>query len=42
MSQNVDIGLSFNLVAFRRGDFTKSATKSQKLPVSCSKIKTST
>ena len=41
-SQNFDIGLSFNLVAFRNGGFQKFTIKSQKLPVFCSKIKTRT
>ena len=36
VSQNVDICLSFNLIAFRRGDFQKITKKSQKLPVFCS------
>ena len=42
VSQNFDIGLSLNLTASRKGDFEKSAKKSQKLPVFCSKIKTKT
>ena len=32
VSQSFDIGLSFNLVAFSRGDFKKCTIKSQKLP----------
>ena len=42
VSQNLDLGLSFNLVAFRRGDFQQFTIKSQKLPVFCTKIKTKT
>ena len=42
LSQNCDIGLSFNLVAFRKGGFQKFTIKSQQLPVFCSKIKTRT
>ena len=42
VSQNFDICLSFNLIAFRRVDFPKITKKSQKLPVFCSKIKTRT
>ena len=38
LSQNFDICLSFNLVAFRRGDLKKNTIKSQKLPVFCYKI----
>ena len=33
VSQNFDICLSLNLIAFRRGDFQKNTKKSQKLPV---------
>ena len=32
VSQNFDISLSFNLVAFRKGGFQKFTIKSQKLP----------
>ena len=42
VSQNVDIRLSFNLVAFRKGGFQEFTKKSQRLPVFCSKIKTRT
>ena len=42
VSQNFDIGLSFNLVAFRKGAFKKFTIKSHKLVVFCSKIKTRT
>ena len=31
MSQNFDIGLSFNLIAFRMGDFPKLKIKSRKV-----------
>ena len=42
VSQYIDIGLSFDLVEFRKGDLQKFTIKSQKLPVFCSKIKTRT
>ena len=42
VSQYFDIGLSFNLIAFRRGDFQTITIRSQKLPVCCSKIETRT
>ena len=32
VSQNFDIGFSFNLVAFRKGDFKQITIKSQKFP----------
>ena len=32
VSQNFDIGLSFDLTGFRRGDFQNITIKSQKLP----------
>ena len=35
-AQNFDIGLSFNMIASRRGDFQNITIKSQKLPVFCS------
>ena len=38
VSQNFDVGLSFNLIAFRRGEFQKITIKSQKFPVFGSKI----
>ena len=34
VSQNVDIGLGFNLMALRRRDFPKVTIKSHKLPFS--------
>ena len=33
VSQNFDIGLSLNFIAFRNGGFKKNTKKSQKLPV---------
>ena len=33
LSQNSDIGISFNFIAFRKGDFQQITTKSQKLPI---------
>ena len=42
VSQNFDIGLSFNLIASIRGDFQNISIKSQNLPVFCSKTKTRT
>ena len=42
VSRNLEICLSFNLIAFRRGDFQENTKISQKLPVFCSKIKTRT
>ena len=42
VSQHYDIGLSINLIAFRRGDFKRITIKSQKLPVFCTKIKSRT
>ena len=42
VSQNVDIGFSFNLVAFRKGDFKKNYNKITKVPVFCSEIETRT
>ena len=42
VSQNCDICLSFNLIAFRRRDFKKNYKKITKVTVFCSKIKTRT
>ena len=42
VSQNFDIGLSFDLVAFRKGTFQKFTIKSQRLAVFCTKIKSRT
>ena len=41
VSQNFDIGLSINLIACRSGGFQENTKNSQKLPVFCSKMKTS-
>ena len=40
VSQNVDLGLSFSFMLFRRWNIEKKYKKSQELPVFCYKIKT--
>ena len=42
VSQNLDSGLSFCFMPYRKRNFERICKKSQKLPVFCHKIKTKT